>query len=131
MYGHCNLFGDYDPRLARASCPESGIYLVDLDRIMEEAVFRRGDCNEDGKLDVTDVINFLNYQFVGSIGSPDCQDACDTDDNGVLDLTDAVRSLNYQFTGTASAPEPPGPFECGIDPTIDELTCETFEGCQE
>jgi len=93
--------------------------------------FLRGDCNDDGQLNVADVINFLNYQFVGSIESPGCFDSCDADDNGTLDVADAVRSLNYLFTGTASVPEPPGPFECGTDPTIDELGCESFDGCQE
>jgi len=114
--------------------PHEDLFLNVLSWLTEDLhapEFQRGDCNDDGKLDITDVINFLNYQFVGSIEPFDCRDACDTDDNGVLDLTDAVRSLNYQFTGTAAAPEPPGPFECGIDPTPDELSCDSFDGCQE
>ncbi len=90
--------------------------------------FLRGDCNGDGELNLTDVIKYLNFQFAG-LGNLDCLDAADIDDDGELTITDAIRSLNYQFTGTAAAPEHPGPFKCGVDLTIDELKCESFEGC--
>jgi len=87
-------------------------------------LFLRGDCNDDGKLDIADVIKFLNYQFVGS-EILECPDACDTDDDGELAITDAIRSLKYQFTGTASIPEPPGPIECGPDVNEDSFPpCE-------
>ncbi len=92
--------------------------------------FRRGDVDGNGALEVTDVIKALDFQFVGG-EVLDCLDAADTDDNGELELTDAIRSLNYQFLGTASAPEPPGPYRCGIDPTIDGLTCESPPACLE
>ncbi len=86
--------------------------------------FRRGDCNADGEVNLTDVIYFLNKKFLG-IGILNCRDAADVDDNGELDVSDAVRSLNYQFTGTAEAPEPPGPFSCGLDLSEDTLPpCE-------
>jgi len=54
------------------------------------------DSTGEGNLDLTDVINYLNYNFVGS-WSPPCIGALDCDGNGSLDLTDAVQSLNYQF----------------------------------
>ena len=58
-------------------------------------------------------------------------DAADIDDDGEITLTDAIRSLNYQFVGTGAIPEPPGPFQCGIDPTeADELDCEKYSGCE-
>jgi len=67
------------------------------------------DATGDGGLDLTDVINFLNYSFVGS-ASPECIGALDCDGSGALDLTDAVASLNYQFVNGV---EPGGfPFEC-------------------
>ncbi len=93
-------------------------------------LFLRGDVDGNGTLNLTDVINFLNHRFVGK-GNLDCLDSADVNDDGVLDLTDAVRSLNYQFTGTAPAPEPPGQFECGPDPTVDELTCDSHPACSE
>jgi len=90
--------------------------------------FLRGDADGNGGIDISDVISTLNYLFISGT-RPGCLDAADVDDDGDLSLTDAIRSLNYQFTGTAPAPEPPGPFDCGMDPTADELTCESFQGC--
>ncbi len=90
-----------------------------------EERFRRGDVDGNGALELTDVIRALNFVFAD--GEPlDCLDAADIDDNGELELTDMIRSLNYQFTGTAAGPEPPGSFACGIDPTNDFLTCESY-----
>ncbi len=41
---------------------------------------------------------------------------------------DAVYLLNFVFAG---GPPPAAPFaECGVDPTTDDLTCESFEGCE-
>ncbi len=108
---------------------ESGLFFDDLDFQMDLTQpllhFKRGDVNMDGKVEVTDVINFLNFQFVGSVPNLNCPDAADVDDNGNLDLSDAVRSLNYQFLGTADGPEPPGPSQCGLDVQDDD-----FPDCQ-
>ncbi len=45
-----------------------------------------------------------------------------------LCLTDGIRILNFLFSGD----EPPAsPFpDCGIDPTQDELTCESYFSCR-
>jgi len=83
--------------------------------------FRRGDVDSNGKLELTDVIRFLNFQFVGTVESLECMDAADVDDNGQLDLTDAIRILNFLYTGTAGPPEPPGHLQCGSDSTPDGL----------
>ena len=56
-------------------------------------------------------------------------DAADTDDNGALEITDAVYLLSFLFLG-GPAPEQPFP-SCGPDPTIDDLTCESFAICDE
>ncbi len=95
--------------------------------------FRRGDTDGNGKLDLTDAIQVLNFQFVGSMDHLDCMDAADVDDSGDLDLTDSIRSLNFQFTGTAPAPEPPGPHQCGPDGEEDSFPpCDyPQEKCQE
>ncbi len=87
-------------------------------------LFRRGDVDGNGALEVTDVINFLNYAFVGSEEAPGCLDAADVDDNGTLDVTDAITNLNFQFIG-GKPPAPPGPFECG--PDVDE---DAFPPCE-
>jgi hypothetical protein len=80
--------------------------------------FRRGDADGNAKVQVSDAILLLNHLFRG--GKLECQDAGDTDDNGQLDLTDAVVTLRWLFQG-GSPPGPPGPEDCGADPTQDEL----------
>jgi hypothetical protein len=45
------------------------------------------------------------------------------------EITDAVYLLNFLFLG-GRAPVNPFP-KCGLDPTEDELSCESFESCQE
>jgi hypothetical protein len=90
--------------------------------------FVRGDANADGELDLSDAAFILNYLFSHGT-TPECEKSADTDDGGDLDLTDAVYLLTYLFLG-GPAPEPPFP-TCGPDPTPDDLTCESFVGCEE
>ena len=59
---------------------------------------------------------------------PSCRKAADANDSGTIDIADPVFLLNALFSG---GPSPPATFaECGPDPTIDDLTCLSFEGCQ-
>ncbi len=89
----------------------------------EGAQFRRGDVDGNGQLEITDPINNLAYQFLGTF-QPTCLDACDFDDNGRVEITDPIGNLAYQFLGE-NPPGDPGPSSCGIDPTADELDpCE-------
>ncbi len=93
-----------------------------------EPIFRRGDVDRNGVLELTDVIKALNFQFVGGI-IIECEDTIDVDDNGALELTDAIRSLNFQFAGSAGPPEPPGHLTCGPDVNTDSLApCDYPEG---
>jgi hypothetical protein len=91
-------------------------------------IFKRGDVDGNGSLEITDAINLLGFLFLGEAG-PTCSDAADTDDNGSLEITDAISSLGFQFLGEA-APPAPGPFTCGPDPTPDapgaELNCASY-----
>ncbi len=82
-------------------------------------VFRRGDIDQNGAIEITDAINLLAFLFQGG-GTPRCQDAGDADDSGSIDITDAVNLLGYLFLG-AEAPPAPGPEVCGVDPTDDPL----------
>ena len=90
--------------------------------------FIRGDCNADGVLDVTDPIANLGFQFLGNF-EPSCVDACDFDDSGELDVTDPIANLTHQFVG-GPPPAAPGKDACGVDPTDDELSCESFAACE-
>ena len=100
--------------IRRASAPPGG-------------VFRRGDSNASGDLNITDGVFVLNYLFLGG-PEPPCQDAADSDDNGQLNITDGVRILNYLFLG-GPAPPAPGPETCGPDPTEDELPPCVYTSC--
>jgi len=58
-----------------------------------------------------------------------CVDAGTGDANAdsATDLSDAVAIPGHLFLGGKPPGEPPG--SCGVDPTPDELTCESFAGC--
>lgn len=89
-------------------------------------LFVRGDCSANGTLNIQDAVLQLNYLFSGT--SISCQDACDVNDDGSLDLVDPMFELLF-IMGIGGTP--PLPFEeCGIDPTNDQLNCNSFPGCQ-
>ena len=81
-------------------------------------MFRRGEVNEDERVDLSDAIAILGWLFLGG-RVPRCEDAADTNDSGRVDLSDGVYLLGHLFLG---GPEPPAPFsDPGLDPTPDEL----------
>ncbi len=93
-----------------------------------ENLFLRGDSNSDGTVDISDSLFTLNYLFVG--GPPlSCQDAADTNDDGRVDISDPIGTLGVLFLGNGTIPLP-GTMECGLDPTDDELGCETYGSCR-
>ena len=97
-------------------------------------MFRRGDSNTDGKVDVADIVVSIDELFPGFVliqpagNGPICSDAADANDDGVRDVSDVLHLANFLFSG---GPAPAAPFaECGTDPSKDELTCESFQACQ-
>lgn len=87
--------------------------------------FRRGDTNEDGRMDIADAIRTLGYLFSGEPCS--CLKSADANDSGQVDIADGIYVLNYLF---ASGDAPPVPFEaCGHDPSDDGLSCDSFKPC--
>ena len=92
-------------------------------------IFHRGDANNDGKLNIADAINGLDFLFQGT--SIPCKEALDANDDGQVNITDPVFVLSYLFRGGA-APAPPGPppQACGADPEPSvHLSCDTFTSC--
>jgi hypothetical protein len=87
-------------------------------------LFRRGDVDGSGALQITDGVQLFNYLFLGG-NAPRCFDTADSDDTGNLNLTDGVRILNFLFLGGAVIPDP-GPTGCGSDPTPDPLDCVEY-----
>ena len=89
-------------------------------------LFSRGDCNVDGETDITDAIFVLIFKFIGGV-EVHCEDACDFNDDALIDISDAIGVLGFKFLGT----EPPAkPRDCGDDPQVDLLTCETYPSCK-
>ncbi len=89
-------------------------------------VFRRGDPDDNGSIQLTDGIFILNFLFLGGT-EPPCSDAADADDNGAIQLTDGILILNFLFLGGDSIP---APFpECGGDRGEDPLTCDAYSHC--
>jgi hypothetical protein len=95
-------------------------------RVTQVASFRRGNANNDTKVDIADGIWIINELVRGGPATV-CQDAADANDDGVVDTSDAVYLINYQFqpgTPPTPFPAPPAPFpDCGADPTEDSLAC--------
>ena len=92
-------------------------------------LFRRGDSDTNGRLELTDSVFVLNFLFLGG-PAPTCSESADTDDNGRVELTDGVFGLNFLFLG-GPPPPAPGHESCGEDPadSIAALGCETNNSC--
>jgi hypothetical protein len=92
-------------------------------------VFRRGDSNADGTLNITDGIYVLNYLFLGG-PEPPCQESANANDDATLNITDGIYILNYLFLG-GPQPASPGPETCGEDPagSPSALGCVTYTHC--
>ena len=93
-----------------------------------KVLFKRGDSNIDGGVNIADAVWILSYLFAG--GKPlDCMDAGDANDDGKINIADAVTILGHLFGGEGPLPVPFD--ECGTDETEDELGCERFPPCGE
>ena len=57
-----------------------------------------------------------------------CDDSWDSNDDDVVDISDAINTLHVLFLGNGVIALP-GMKHCGVDPTDDELDCDTFEIC--
>lgn len=101
-----------DPRVEAALPP--------FDHPAMPKFFRRGDVNRDGEVDISDVVNGLQYLFDNQLIT--CEDAADANDDGQINVADAVRLLGLLFNGSESLPAPSELTE-GPDLTQDLLEC--------
>ncbi|KPK74473.1 MAG: hypothetical protein AMJ89_06265 [candidate division Zixibacteria bacterium SM23_73] len=60
------------------------------------SLFILGDANEDGKIDVSDVIYLVNYLFISG-PEPSPFQAGDANSNEVVDIADVIYLINYLF----------------------------------
>lgn len=80
-----------------------------IESLAEPARFRRGDCDGDGTVNLSDPMATLTFIFLGG-DAPPCTEACKTNEDDVLDISDAISTLLHLFVG---GPPPPGPYpEC-------------------
>jgi hypothetical protein len=84
-------------------------------------LFRRGDGNGDGRVDIGDAISIYVYLFRHGVAP--CEDAMDANDDGGIDIADAILLLAYLFKDVIELPSP-GAHVRWYDPTPDNLGCE-------
>jgi len=90
-------------------------------------LYRRGDTNADGQVNLSDAVFLLAWLFTGG-EEPSCIQTGDANDDDVVDISDALGILNYLFSGTQAPPEP---FQsCGVDRYAGLLPCRTHEPCR-
>ncbi len=73
--------------------------------------FIRGDCDNDGEVNIADAFEALGYLFQGE-SIENCPGACDYDDDGWVTIADVIAVLVYQFQGGSPPAQPfpdPGP----------------------
>lgn len=92
-------------------------------------LFVRGECNNDGSFNLSDVIFLLNYLFPQNVTAPllPCVDACDSNNDGALNLADTIASLVALF-GTPAVPLP-GSGSCAADTGSDLFDCFNDTSC--
>ncbi len=73
--------------------------------------FRRGNCNSDQVVDISDALTILFYLFAGG-GPPPCLDGCDVNGNLTVAIDDAIALLNYLFAPGGFNIPSPTPSEC-------------------
>jgi hypothetical protein len=83
--------------------------------------FRRGDCNGDGRLNITDAAICAQNIFFNRLVFFDCDDMLDANDDGNLDTSDPVAILMWVFLNAADLPDPF--MNCGQDASDDTLNC--------
>lgn len=100
--------------------------LVDLKRREStEVIFRRGDVQADGRINIADALYLLDALFRRG-PAPPCARAADVNNDGRLEVADALAVLLHLFRGTP-LPSPSPSCDAGSENT---LTCESFPGCK-
>jgi outer membrane protein assembly factor BamB len=94
-----DLDGDLDLDLAVANYGSGNVSIL--------FNIRRGDCNGDGVINMTDVVYLINYNFLVPPGpTPKPWAAGDVNCDGIVNVIDVIYLINYLFL------VPPGPPPC-------------------
>ncbi|MBU1632281.1 MAG: hypothetical protein KJ580_03665 [Nanoarchaeota archaeon] len=89
------------------------VYSTRTAMISPAANLIRGDVNNDGKLDMSDAIDLLNYLSQDG-EKPACSNTVDFDEDGFIKINDAISLLNYLEKGSEIRKNIV-PMECGAD----------------
>ncbi|MBT7129215.1 MAG: hypothetical protein HN891_00690 [Planctomycetes bacterium] len=103
------------------------IYMFSGDLSGTGSEFVRGELNMDGTRNLVDVTVLLLDLFGQGQTPSTCIDASDINDDGLVNIADAISLLEYLFEGGSVPPAPSS--SCGPDDSIDNLTCQEFDGC--
>jgi hypothetical protein len=94
---------------------------------LEQVLFRRGDVNADGALDLRDTVALLDHLFRGT-PRPLCENAADATGDERLNVLDAIALVSVLFGERAALP---APFpNCAMAPKDDSLPCSTYPPCE-
>ena len=94
--------------------------------------FIRGDCLNDGHVNIADIFYSLATQYIPGTPQPQCVEACDVDADGVfVGYQDAAQLRSRLFF--PNPPPIPAPYpDCGSDATEDDLLCDvSTKVCQQ
>jgi len=92
--------------------------------------FIRGDCNDDGSVDISDAVASFEFLFNGG-EQPLCRNACDGNNDNSVDISDPVFVLNYLFRGAAQPEDPGRDGTCGSTLGFGEPPCDAYVSCPE
>ena len=104
------------------------LHVADLSTLGENR-FRRGDCNDDGKVDLSDAVCILNWIFAGE-AAPRCVAATNTNGDDATNLSDAIYLLNILFSGGPSSVAPFPDCGPGMLPADEQFGCAEPPDCQ-
>ena len=136
--GSCRLFFPNGCQLFANPVDNIAFYLFDrflverIDHTVElrpqttKPLFRRGDFNASGSVDISDAIAGLNFLFLGD-DAPPCSDAADSNGDQEVDISDSVALLNFLFVGGQLIPSP-GTETCSDSPPS-ALECASYDRC--
>ena len=94
---------------------------------LETPLFRRGDANADGDVDISDAIWTIQFLFRDG-PSPSCNAAADANGDAVIDLSDGMLVIAYQLQGGSRPAEPF--LDCGAGSNGSGLSCTSYPACE-
>ncbi len=110
------------------SSDSPGFVAIYKERGNNTGVFRRGDCNQDGDFDISDVIETLSFLFIDG-EYPQCENSCDVNDDEALDISDPISGLSILFLGQGRNPFTQCCYRDGFSTNGSKLSCEIYSGC--